>query len=124
MSKRRKRKSWSDDEKREICEQTVPRGVSVAQVERCYAMNANMIHNWLKDPRFAPPAVAPGAAVVDPPFIELAMQSPDLPVAVDPLLATRVDIALSGGRRVLIDRKTACLFYRHASEGSACILIA
>lgn len=54
MSKRRKRRSWSDDEKREICEQTVPPGFSVAQVARRYAMNANMIHNWLKDPRFAP----------------------------------------------------------------------
>ena len=77
MSKRRKRRSWSDDEKREICEQTVPRGVSVAQVARRYAMNANMIHNWLKDPRFAPTTVAPEAAVVDPPFIEVAMPSPD-----------------------------------------------
>ncbi len=81
MSQRRKRRSWSDDEKREICQQTVPRGVSVAQVARRYAMNANMIHNWLKDPRFAPPSVGPEAAVEDPPFIEVAMQSPNLPVA-------------------------------------------
>lgn len=54
MGKRRKRRSWSDDEKREICQQTMVPGVSVAQVARRYAMNANMIHTWLKDPRFAP----------------------------------------------------------------------
>ena len=54
MGKRRKRRSWSDDEKREICQQTTVPVVSVAQVARRFAMNANMIHTWLKDPRFAP----------------------------------------------------------------------
>ena len=29
-------------------------GVSVAQVARRYAMNANLIYKWLRDPRFAP----------------------------------------------------------------------
>ncbi len=29
-------------------------GVSAAQVARRYAMNANLIFNWLKDPRFQP----------------------------------------------------------------------
>ena len=59
MGKRRKRRNWSDDEKREICQQTTVPGVSVAQVARRYAMNANMIHTWLKDPRFAPGAEEP-----------------------------------------------------------------
>ena len=68
MSRRKKRHSWSDDEKREICQQTVPLGVSVAQVARRYAMNANMIYTWLKDPRFAPPGVAPEDAVEDVPL--------------------------------------------------------
>ena len=59
MGKRRKRRNWSDDEKREICQQTTLPGVSVAQVARRYAMNANMIHTWLKDPLFAPVAEEP-----------------------------------------------------------------
>lgn len=54
MGKRRKRRTWSDDEKREIGQQTTASGVSVARVARPYALNANMIHTWLKDPRFAP----------------------------------------------------------------------
>ena len=29
-------------------------GVSVAQVARRYAMNTNLIHKWLRDPKFAP----------------------------------------------------------------------
>ena len=52
MSKGKKR-FWSDDEKREICGQTFGPGVSVAQVARRYAVNANLIHNWLRDPRFS-----------------------------------------------------------------------
>ena len=52
--KGQKKRVWSDDEKRSICEQTTTTGVSVAQVARRYSMNANLIFKWLKDPRFAP----------------------------------------------------------------------
>ena len=52
--KGQKKRFWSDDEKRSICMQTTVPGVSVAQVARRYAMNANLVHNWLKDARFAP----------------------------------------------------------------------
>lgn len=54
MAKRRKRRKWSDDEKRMICAQTTVPGVSVAQVARRFDLNANQIFNWLKDPKFAP----------------------------------------------------------------------
>lgn len=37
-----------------ICAQTCAPGVSVAQVARRYAMNTNLIHKWLRDPKFAP----------------------------------------------------------------------
>ncbi len=37
---RRKRRSWSDEEKRSICLQTTAPGVSVAQVARRYVMLA------------------------------------------------------------------------------------
>lgn len=51
---RRKRRSWSAEEKRSICLQTLASGVSVSQVARRHSMNANQIFNWLKDPRFTP----------------------------------------------------------------------
>ncbi|MEQ8797086.1 MAG: transposase [Gammaproteobacteria bacterium] len=51
-----RKRFWSDEEKRSICLQARATGVSVAQVARRYAMNANLIHNWLRDPRFAPEA--------------------------------------------------------------------
>ncbi len=66
MGKRGKRRTWSDDEKRSICQQTVAPGVSVAQVARRYAMNANMIFKWLKDPRFSPDL---GDVAVEPVFL-------------------------------------------------------
>ena len=53
MAKRRKRRKWSDDEKRIICAQARMPGVSVAQVARRYDVNANQIFNWMKDPKFA-----------------------------------------------------------------------
>ena len=54
LAKKRVRRPWSDEEKRSICLQTLAPGVSVAQVARRYAMNANLILKWLKDPRFQP----------------------------------------------------------------------
>ncbi len=53
---RRTKRLWTDEEKRSICFQTTAAGVSVAQVARRYAMNANMIFKWLRDPRYAPDA--------------------------------------------------------------------
>ena len=99
-----RKRLWSDDEKRSICAQTTVPGVSVAQVARRYAMNANLIHNWLKDPRFAPepeisepnchggflPVEIEGAVAV--PLVEDAR---DVDAVVS---AQRVDITLSDGR--------------------------
>ena len=51
---RRTRRLWSDEEKRSIFLRTTAPDVSVAQVARRYAMNANLIFAWLRDARFAP----------------------------------------------------------------------
>ena len=50
---RRRNRMWSAEEKRSICQQTRAPGVSMAQVGRCYALNVNLIHKWLRDPHFA-----------------------------------------------------------------------
>lgn len=115
---RRKKRTWSDEEKREICAQTAVAGVSVAQVARRYAVNANLIFKWLKDPRFAPavegeddnaeaggflPVEIAGSATV-----AVSAEKPLLTGLSDaPLCASRVDITLSDGRRVLIEGPTA-----------------
>ena len=58
---RRTKRLWTDEEKRSICFQTAAPGVSVAQVALRYAVNANLIFKWRRDPRYAAdPAAAPG----------------------------------------------------------------
>ncbi|TYC63970.1 transposase [Rhodobacterales bacterium] len=113
MSKRRKRRSWSDEEKREICQLAGGPGTSVAQEARRYSANANMIHNWLKDPRFAS-ALANQGNVEGGSFVELELAGADCPATPDiavvlpaSVYASRVDITLSDGRRVLIEGSTA-----------------
>ena len=117
-----KKRFWSDDEKREICTQAATAGFSVAHVARRYAVNANLIHKWMRDPRFAPASDDP----VD--FIEATF----LPVEVDEgppgiealadqagsfLCAVRVDITLSDGRRVLVEGPTALVAVLGLVEG-------
>lgn len=47
MSKKRKRRTWSDDEKAMICRQAQMPGVSVSQVARRYNVNSNLVFKWL-----------------------------------------------------------------------------
>lgn len=118
MGDRRKRRSWSDEEKRSICRQTLASGVSVSQVARRYEMNANQIFNWLKDDRFAPPeeenqhredgcdflSVEIGE---DEPTAARSDITPAPLAAGAALSARRVDITLSDGRRILVEGVTS-----------------
>jgi transposase len=116
--KGQKKRVWSDDEKRIICEQTTTTGVSVAQVARRYSMNANLIFKWLKDPRFAPgsdyAAAQPEDGVVaflpvevrEPLPVELT-QTGAQPLSGAAISAHSVDITLSDGRRILVEGPTA-----------------
>ncbi|MFK7881327.1 IS66-like element accessory protein TnpA [Roseobacter sp.] len=116
--KGQKKRFWSDEEKRSICAQARAPGVSVAQVARRYLMNTNVIHKWLRDPRFAPDAAVDGCAETEMAFlpveIEVGASSPGAPpISISPpapdarLSAQRVDITLSDGRRVQIEGTTA-----------------
>lgn len=117
--KGQKKRFWSDDEKRLICAQTRAPGVSVAQVARRYSMNANLIHKWLRDPRFAPEEetgevldatevgfvpveIADAVPVPSPSDMQVSA-----PALTEPLSAQRVDITLSDGRRILVEGTTA-----------------
>lgn len=102
MAGGRKKRFWSDDEKRSICLQTMVPGVSVAQVARRYAMNANLIFKWLKDPRFAPEVVeAEAEAAFLPVEISpsVSYRAPEQPPGLGPP-GGRIEIELAGGHRV------------------------
>ena len=115
--KGQKKRFWSDEEKQSICDQARASGVSVAQVARRYSMNANLIHKWLRDPRFAPSDAESEEGVEVSGFLEVAVTELDFPVATDirtpttngNLCVTRVDITLSDGRRILIEGSTSLI---------------
>jgi transposase len=118
--KGQKKRFWADEEKRSICAQASAPGVSVAQVARRYAMNANLIFKWLKDPRFFPAAgETPGAPDGGSVFLPVEVSGSTVDQRIDDgtmgtaglastsLLTHRVDITLSDGRRVVVEGPTA-----------------
>jgi transposase len=100
--RRRKRRVWTDDEKRMICAQTRVAGVSVSQVARRYDVNANLVFNWLRDPRFAPgdPAEDGGRFL---PVAIVPEESDAEPVtapasaSASPGVESRIEVKLPGG---------------------------
>ena len=103
MPRRRRYRRWNAEEKRSICRQTRAPGVSVAQVARRHALNANLIFKWLKDPRFAPAA----AVEEQPVFLPVEIREDDAPTAPTAWLAGgphgRVEIILATGHRMTVE---------------------
>ena len=103
---RRTKRLWTDEEKRSICLQTTAPDVSVAQVARRYALNANMIFKWLRDARYAPGSAQGGVdaqvflpiEIVNPTRSEAAR--PVLPGGVLPECLLEIEIA--GGHRLRV----------------------
>ena len=111
---------WSDEEKRSICSQTLVPGVSVAQVAWRYSMNSNLILTWLGDPRHA---LGPKEENCGPEdgdvFLPVEISGSTIEDRADAahvgttgvnngiVLANRVDITLSDGRRVVVEGPTA-----------------
>jgi transposase len=97
---RRTKRLWTDEEKRSICFQTAAPGVSVAQVARRYAVNANMVFEWLRDPRYAPEPVPSlsGEARFLPMEIVAEAKAPAAKLAT----VNHIEIELVGGHRMRI----------------------
>ena len=109
---RRRRRRWSEAQKRQIVAETHEPGVSVPMVAQRYNLNANQIFRWrrlFREPeraagtgRFVPVVVGAvpghevGAATMHPPS--------DDSVAAGPPAPGRMEIVLAGGRRVIVDR--------------------
>ena len=99
---RRTKRLWTDEEKRSICFQTAAPGVSVAQVARRYAVNANLIFKWLRDPRYAPdPALVP-APLEEARFLPVEIVAETKSPATEPVAENRIEIDLAGGHRMRI----------------------
>jgi len=113
---KRRRRSWSDDEKQSIVAEALCPGASVADVARRHGMNANLLFNWRRTARapqngFIPigvfacapdggPALIAGPAVATPPL-------PPRPAAqvraeVDKRMGL-IEIDLADGTRLRVD---------------------
>lgn len=97
----RKRRIWTDAEKRMICRQTRVPGVSVSQMARRYDANANLVLTWLRDPRFAPDetAIEEHAGFLP---VEVVEERREARCDVGaPVVATegRIELDLTGGHR-------------------------
>ena len=109
---RRRRRRWSEAQKRQIVAETHEPGVSVPMVAQRYNVNANQVFAWRR--LFRAPARETGIAGFVPVVVGAApghevgaatMHPPsDDPVAEGPPAAGRMEIVLAGGRRVIVDR--------------------
>ncbi len=93
------RRRWSEAEKRRIVAESYQPGVSVSVVARRNDVNANLVFNWRRRFReqggFVPVVVEP-AGMLPPPKDADADDAP---------ATGRMEIALSDGSRVIVDRE-------------------
>jgi len=102
---RRTKRLWTDEEKRSICFQTAAPDISVAQVARRYAMNANLIFKWLRDPRFAlepEPEVADAPCFLPVEIVDRVACEEEQLVDGGPTADGTIEIDITGGHRLRI----------------------
>jgi len=99
---RRTKRLWTDEEKRSICFQTAAPGVSVAQVARRYAVNANLIFKWLRDPRYVPDPALVARPAEEVRFLPVEIVAKEHAPAAAPVAENRIEIELAGGHRMRI----------------------
>ena len=96
----RRRRVWSEEEKRRIVAETREPGSSASVVARRHDLNANLLFTWRR--RIAAASGAAGDAMRLVP----AVITPDLTPTAPPAPAVpsgRIEIALAGGDRVIVD---------------------
>ncbi len=102
----RRRRSWSLDEKRQIVDESLEDGASLAEVARRHDLNANQLFTWRR--QFGGEATGPrDIAPILPVTIalETAAEEPC------PGSSGQIEIVLTGGDRILVwsDVETAAL---------------
>jgi transposase len=112
---RRRRRTWSEAEKRRIVAESYEPGVSVSLVARRHDVNANQVFTWRRQLRRQAPGVPAGGFVPmvvtgDPDCDASAMAGEpaagetEARTACLPPATGRIEIVLGGGRRVIVDR--------------------
>jgi transposase len=96
----RRRRLWSEEEKRRIVAETLEPGASVSVVARRHDLNANMLFTWRRAFGAAGSGASEGAMTLVPATI--TSESPSTLPRVPPAPAGRMEIVLAGGARVLV----------------------
>ena len=112
-SVRRRRRSWSGDEKARIVAETFQPGASVSIVARRHDLNANLLFTWRRQAG-ASQRVADGSGAAFVPAVIETERSASGPLtsgqqqdaarsgASSPVVAGRMEIVLAGGARVVV----------------------
>ena len=96
----RRRRLWSEEEKRRIVAETLEPDASVSVVARRHDLNANMLFTWRRAFGAAGSSASEDAVTLVPATITSEL-TPTLP-RVPPAPAGRMEIVLAGGERVLV----------------------
>lgn len=99
---RRTKGLWTDEEKRSICFQAAAPGVSVAQVARRYAVNANLIFKWRRDPRYAPDPASALPPSEEARFVPVEIVAETRSARATPAADNHIEIDLADGHRMRI----------------------
>ena len=102
---RRRRRHWSEAQKRRIVTESYQPGISVSVVARRYDVNANLVFSWRRQYRELA-RMAGGFVPVVVSSTEGAEPAKLLPAPrdIEASAAGRIEIALADGSRVTVDR--------------------
>jgi transposase len=108
---KRRRRVRSSDEKRRIVAETFERGASVSEVARRHDLNANLLFTWRRTM-----GIGRSATADDPTrFVPVVIGRPAaVPPAKSP--AGAMEIVLTGGDRVIVDRTVDAVALAHVIE--------
>ena len=97
-SARRRRRLWSDEEKRQIVAETLAPGASVSIVARRHDLNANMLFTWRR--QIGAGALLPAGDAVT--FVPAAITAEAAPAVLPASsVAGRMEIVLADGDRII-----------------------
>ena len=104
-SGRRKRRSWTLEEKRRIVDESLEDGSSIAEIARLYELNANQLFTWRRQFSLEP-ATASDVTMLLPVTI-----APEGEVETGSGGVGQMEIVLAGGVRIIVcaDVQTAAL---------------
>jgi transposase len=111
---RRRRRVWSEEEKRRIVAETLEPGASVSLVARRHDINANQLFTWRRTVN-ATPSLAADRATRMVPAVVTAESVPAISAS-RARAAGRIEIALASGARVIVDSMVDPVALRHVIE--------